>query len=178
MDVSVGSNPPVLLEKKPKKNMTLELTFMAYELEDVLLSTKVDSCLGQDGLPILFFKKFWGITIGMIISLLWRVDVARLNFEILTLTPIYDQWCRDSIKQFRQIVLINLILKFIARAYTIRLAPLAHRPIEQIQMAFSKGKALHEGVLALYKIAHEQRKKKLGGLFLLILVVTAATSLF
>jgi hypothetical protein len=87
----------IWLEQKPsspKKNTALELTFMAYELEEVLLSMKVGSCLGQDGLPILFFKKFWGIPIGTIISLLWRVDVARLNFEILTLTPIYDQGCR------------------------------------------------------------------------------------
>jgi hypothetical protein len=56
----------------------------------------------------------------------------------------------DSIKQFRPIALINIILKFIAKAYAIRLAPLVHRTIDRSQTAFIKGRALHEGVLALH----------------------------
>jgi hypothetical protein len=54
----------------------------------------------------------------------------------------------------------------VAKAYAIRLAPLAHRIIDRNQNAFIRGRALHEGVLALHEIAHELRMKKLGGLLL------------
>jgi hypothetical protein len=55
----------------------------------------------------------------------------------------------------------NVIFKFVAKAYAIRLAPLAHRTIDRNQTAFIKDRCLHEGVLAPYEIAHELRVKKL-----------------
>jgi hypothetical protein len=74
------------------ENRALELTFTPQELDEVLLSMKPDSAPGPDGLPVLFFKRFWGILRGHILSLLndfvlGRVDVARLNFGIITLIP-------------------------------------------------------------------------------------------
>jgi hypothetical protein len=152
-----------------EENGELELTFIADELDDVLASMKVDLAPGPDGLPVAFFKRFWGILKGPILGMLndfalGRVDVSRLNFGILTLIPKVKG--ADSIKQFRPIALINVIFKFIAKAYAIRLAPLANRTIDRSQTAFIKGRALHEGVLALHDIAHEIHSKKLGGLFL------------
>jgi hypothetical protein len=72
----------------------------------------------------------------------------------------------DSIKQFRPIALINVIFKFVAKAFAIRLAPLTHRNIDRSQSAFIRGRCLHEGVLALHEITHELRVKKLQGLIL------------
>jgi hypothetical protein len=43
-----------------EENSVLERTFMAEELEDVLLSMKVDSAPGPDCLPVAFYKKLWG----------------------------------------------------------------------------------------------------------------------
>jgi hypothetical protein len=57
-------------------------------------------------------------------------------------------------------------LSFFAKAYALRLAPVAHRVIDRSQTAFIKGRSLHEGVLALHEIAHELKRKKLGGLLL------------
>jgi hypothetical protein len=130
---------------------------------------KPDSAPGPDGLPVLFFKKFWGILKGTILQLLnyfalGRVDIARLNFGIISLIPKVKG--ADSIKQFRPIALINVIFKFVAKAYAIRLAPLAHRTIDRSQSAFIKGRCLHEGVLALHEIFHELRVRKQRGLIL------------
>jgi hypothetical protein len=152
-----------------EENGELKLTFIAEELEEVLASMKVDSAPGLDGLPVAFFKRFRGTLKGPILHMLndfalGRVDVSRLNFRILTSIPKVKG--ADSIKQFRSIALINVIFKFIAKAYAIRLAPLANRTIDRSQTAFIKGRALHEGVLALHEIAHEIHRKKLGGLFL------------
>jgi hypothetical protein len=151
------------------ENRELELTFTSEELDEVLLRMKPDSAPGPDGLPVLFFKKFWGTLKGVILQLLndfvlGRVDIACLNFGIISLIPKVKG--ADSIKQFRPIALINAIFKFVAKAYAIRLAPLVHRTIDRSQSAFIKGRCLHEGVLALHEIAHELRDKKLGGLIL------------
>jgi hypothetical protein len=151
------------------ENLALELTFMPEELDEVLLSMKPDSAPGPDGLPVLFFKRIWGILRGHILTLLnafvlGRVDVAWLNFGIITLIPKVKG--ADTIKQFRPIALINVICKFVGNAFAIRLAPLAHRTIDRSQTAFIRGRCLHEGVLALHEIMHELRVKRLGGLLL------------
>jgi hypothetical protein len=52
------------------ENLALELTFTPEELDEVLLSMKPDSAPGPDGLPVLFFKRFWGILRGHILTLL------------------------------------------------------------------------------------------------------------
>jgi hypothetical protein len=145
------------------------LTFTAEELETVLLGMKIDSVPGLDGLPVLFFKKFWGILKGPILQILndfalGRVDIACLNYGIISLIPKVKG--ADLIKQYRPIALINVIFKFVAKAYAVMLALLANRTIDRSQTAFIKGRSLHEGVLALHEIAHELRVKKLGGLLL------------
>jgi hypothetical protein len=124
---------------------------------------------GPDGFPILFFKHFWGILKGPILQILndftlGRVDISRLNYGIISLIPKVKG--ADSIKQFRPIALINVIFKFVEKAFAIRLAPLAHRTIDRSQSAFIRGRCVHEGVLALQEITNELRAKKLYGLVL------------
>jgi hypothetical protein len=78
---------------------------------------------------------------GPILQLLYdftlgRVDISLLNFEIISLIPKVKG--ADSIKQFWSIALINVIFKFVVKAFAIRLAPLAHRTIDRSQSAFIK----------------------------------------
>jgi hypothetical protein len=49
------------------ENRDLELTFTSEELDGVLSSMKPDSAPGPDGLPVVFFKRFWGILKGPIL---------------------------------------------------------------------------------------------------------------
>jgi hypothetical protein len=110
------------------ENRALDLPFTSEGLDEVLMSMKPDSTPRPDGLPVLFFKKFWGILKGPILQILnvfilGRVDIARLNVGIISLIPkVRDA---DDIKQFRPIALINVIFKFVAKVYAIRLAPCA-----------------------------------------------------
>ncbi|XP_071680508.1 uncharacterized protein [Lolium perenne] len=152
-----------------EENWGVEVAFTAEELDEVLASMKPDSAPGPDGLPVLFFKRFWGILREPILQMLndfalGRVDIARLNFGIISLIPKVKG--AERITQFRPIALINVIFKFVAKAYAIRLAPLAHRTVDRSQSAFIKGRCLHEGALALHEIAHELRVGKQEGLLL------------
>jgi hypothetical protein len=53
-----------------------------------------------------------------------------------------------------------VIFKLVSKAYSIRLAPIAHRVISTSQSAFIKGRLIHEGALALHEIVHELKIKK------------------
>jgi mannosylglycoprotein endo-beta-mannosidase len=152
-----------------EENHDLELTFMTEELDEVLMSMKQDSAPGPDGLTILFFKRIWGTLRGPILQMLndfalGSVDIARLNFGIITLIPKVKG--ADNIRQFRPVTLINVIFKFAAKAYATRLAPIAHRTIDHCQPAFIKGRCLHEGAPALHEIVHELHFRKQKGLLL------------
>jgi hypothetical protein len=130
---------------------------------------KPDSTPGPDGLAVLFFKRFWEIPRAPILAMLndfalGRVDIARLNYGIISLIPKVKGV--DRIKQFRPIALINVILKFVSKSYAIRLAPLAHMTIDCSQTAFIQGRCLHEGALALHEIVHELHSKKQESLLL------------
>jgi hypothetical protein len=69
------------------ENEELMVTFTAKELDKVLASMKVDTAPGQDGLPVIFFKKFWTLVKPYILAILngfalGRVDISRLNFGV------------------------------------------------------------------------------------------------
>jgi hypothetical protein len=152
-----------------EENDILMLTFSPKELDYVLASMKVDTAPGPDGLPVIFFKRFWALVKTYIMAILngyapGRVGVARLNFGILTL--ILKVQGADDIRQFRPIAPINVIFKFVAKAYAIQLSPIAHITISGAQSAFIRGSSIHEGVVSLQEIIHETKARKLRGVFL------------
>jgi hypothetical protein len=138
--------------------LALALSFSAQELDEVLSLTKADTAPGPDGFPVSFFKSCWSWLKPLILNILnefalGRLDIARLNFGVLSLIPKVPG--ADSIKQFRPIALINVIFKFISKAYAIRLTLIAHRTISFAQTAFIKGRQILDGALALHEILDE-----------------------
>ncbi|XP_071677232.1 uncharacterized protein [Lolium perenne] len=152
-----------------EENDGLMLSFTGEELDKVLASMRVETAPGPDGWPVIFFKKFWALTKPHILAILngfalGRVDIARLNFGVLSLIPKVQG--ADDIRQFRPIALINVIFKFVAKAYAIRVSPIAHRIISRAQSAFIKGRHILEGIVSLQEIIHETKSRKLRGVFL------------
>jgi hypothetical protein len=115
-----------------EENDELMLSFAGEELDKVLASMKDDTAPGPDGLSVIFFKKFWFLTKPYTLAILngftlGHVDIARHNFGILSLIPKVQG--ADDIRLFLPIALINVIFKFVAKAYDIRISPIAHRAI-------------------------------------------------
>jgi hypothetical protein len=134
-----------------------------------LHETKTDIAPGPDGLPVLFYKKFWPLLKDAVMEILngfalGRVDIARLNFGILSMLP--KVLGTDNIKQYRPIALINVIFKLVSKAYAYRLSPVAHRVISQSQTAFTEGRFIQDGPLALHEIIHELKTKNLPAVLL------------
>jgi hypothetical protein len=176
----MGAEEPKLLSIRPglwpphqmvssSENNDLMRTFTAEELDAVLQETKTDIAPGPDGLPVLFYKKFWPSLRHAVLDILngfalGRVDIARLNFGILSLLPKVPG--ADNIKQYRPIALINVIFKLVSKAFACRLTPVAHRIISQSQTAFIKGRFIQDGPLALHEIIHELKSKNLPAVLL------------
>jgi mannosylglycoprotein endo-beta-mannosidase len=176
----MGTDEPKMLSTHPHlwagprcvsslENEELMRSFTLEELDAVLKETKIDTAPGPDGLLVLFYKKFWPMLRRPVLQILngfamGTVDIARLNFGILSLIPKVPG--ADDIKQFRPIALINVIFKLVSKAYAIRLSPVAHRTISPAQTAFIKGRFIQDGPLALHEIIHELKSKKLPAVLL------------
>ncbi|XP_071680143.1 uncharacterized protein [Lolium perenne] len=75
-----------------EENVGLACTFSEAELEAIVKDMKTDTAPGPDGFPVTFFKRFWpqvkhGILLILNDFVLGRIDIARLNFRILSLIP-------------------------------------------------------------------------------------------
>jgi hypothetical protein len=176
----MGANEPKLLRTHPRlwsgqncvsdlENEELRRSFTPEELDVFLKETKIDTAPGPDGLPVIFYKKFWPMLRRPVLQILngfamGTVDIARLNFGILSLIPKVTG--AVDIKQFRPIALINVIFKLVAKAYAIRLSPVAHRTISLAQTTFIKGRFIQDGPLALHEIIHELKSKRLPAVLL------------
>ncbi|KAE8803630.1 hypothetical protein D1007_20472 [Hordeum vulgare] len=90
-------------------------------------------------------------------------DLTRLNFGIITLIPKVP---RDSdIRQFRPIMVINVIFGILAKGYASRVALLAPRITHPNLTAFSKGRLILDGILVLHEVIHEIKSKRLCAVF-------------
>jgi hypothetical protein len=86
----------------PQENDDLMRSFTSEELDFVLKDTKTDTAPGLDGLPVMFYKKFWPLLKRTVLQILngfslGMVDITRLNFGILSLIPKVSG--ADNIKQ-------------------------------------------------------------------------------
>jgi hypothetical protein len=149
----------------PQENDDLTRSFTAEEIDWILRDTKSDTAPGPDGLPDIFFKKFWPFLRKEVLAILngfamGTIDIARLNFGILSLIPKVPR--ADNINQFRPIALINGIFKLVSKVFVVRLSPVAHRTISQAQTTFIQGRFIEDGPLALHEIIHELKAKNLS----------------
>jgi hypothetical protein len=146
---------PVQQRVSAQENEDLMRSFTTADLDFVLKDTKSDTAPGPDGLPVEFCKYFWPLLKNAFLQILngfalGTVDIARLNFGVLSLIPKVT-WA-ENIKQFRPIALINVIFKLVSKAFAIRLSPVAHRTISHSQTAFIKGRFIQDAPPALHEI--------------------------
>ena len=126
------------------------------------------SAPGPDGLLVKFFQTFWEVIKPEVVALfdeffVGSIDLTRLNFGIITLIPKVSG--ASEIRQFRQITMINVIFRILAKGYTIRVAPIADRITHPDQSAFIQGRYILDGVLVFHEALHEVHSKHLKAVF-------------
>jgi hypothetical protein len=120
------------------ENEDLLRSFSLEDLKEVLKDTKTDTTPGPDGFPVLFYKQFWPMLKESVLQILNGFALGRVDISRLSLIPKVTG--AEDIKQFRPSALINVLFKPIAKAYAMRLSPVAHRTIAHAQTTFIKGR--------------------------------------
>jgi hypothetical protein len=125
--------------------------------------------LGRYGFYFLFYQKFWELIRDDFMAMVrdfenFRLDVARLNFTIITLIPKLKN-ARDM-KKFKPNSLGNCSLKIITKAITNRFSPIGNWIISQTKLFFIKSRYILESVLAAHEVINDVHSKKHSGLVL------------
>ena len=113
-----------------KKNESLVAPFSEAKIKEAVFSCYPEGATGPDGLPFLFYLKFWDIVKADLVNLFTEffkgdLDIYRLNFALVTLIPKVPNAC--NMKQFKLISLLNCSFKLFSKLLTIRLGKVAQR---------------------------------------------------
>ncbi|XP_020193058.1 uncharacterized protein [Aegilops tauschii subsp. strangulata] len=159
---------PLADQVSDAENAELTLSFSPEEVGRAIASMKACSAPGPDGLPVVFFQKFWEILRPVIMPMFHEfyiaLDMARINYGVISLIPKVVG--ATDIRQFRPITVINMLDRIFVKVCATRLSPVAERIAHPLQSAFLKGWRIHDGILALHEIVHEVALKGLKGVFL------------
>ncbi|KAF7841604.1 putative RNA-directed DNA polymerase [Senna tora] len=149
-----------------QERLHLEAPLTDAETENALFLMKPDKAPGLDGLPAMFFQRFWPVVkndlIACIKSFFDRGFILKeLNQTMITLIP--KNQSPEQFKDFRPISLCNVVVKIISKVLVIRMQSIMERIIAPNQNGFVKGRAISDSILLaseLMTIIHKARKVK------------------
>ena len=128
--------------------------FSLIEIHQVIFGMKRNKSPGPDGFAIEFYQNFWDLIKNDIKNIMddfhrGVVDLARLNYGIITLVPKTKN--ANRIQNFRPICLLSVCFKIITKVLMNRLNLVAAEVISPVQTAFIKGRYIMEGVVILHE---------------------------
>ena len=124
-------------------NSLLIAPFSEREIKDAIFSCYPEGAPGPDGLPFLFYQKFWDLVKEDIVNLFddfhkGKLDLYRINCALVTLIPKVGE--ASNMKQFRPISLLNCSFKIFSKILTPRLSSVVQKVVVPTQSAFIKGR--------------------------------------
>ena len=87
-----------------------------------------------------------------------RVDINRLNYEVITLLPMVKD--ANNVKQYIPIYLLNASFKIFTKLLTKRLVGVVENAASTSHIAFIKGRYILDGAVILHETMHELSQKK------------------
>jgi hypothetical protein len=146
-----------------EENDLLSAPFTEEEIMEAIFSRYAEGARGPDGLPFLFYQKFWDILKDDIVKMFeafhkGELDLYRLHFAMLTLIPKIEN--ANEMRFFRPISLINCSFKIFSKVLTDRLGKVSQRLVSPNQSAFIKGRYILERVVIAHELVHEGHKSK------------------
>jgi hypothetical protein len=160
---------------KPHEELTLEENpeickpFTMEKVKSALDSMAKNKAPGPDNILVEFYHHCWDIVKLDIVEIFHAffsgsLDVARLNYGVITLLPKVSS--ADKISQYRPICLLICIYKLLTKTITIRLEPYIKNIIGVNQNAFMKKISIIDGIMSLHEILHHTHVKKQVGILL------------
>jgi hypothetical protein len=161
-DLALGNNFWLDGEKVTQgENDLLTAPFNEGEIKEAIFGSYAEGAPGPDGLPFLFYQKFWDIVKEDIVKMFEEfhkgdLDLYRLNFAMLTLIPKVEE--AKEMNNFRPISLINCSFKIFSKVLTNRLEKVTQRLISENRSAFIHGRYILESVVIAHELVHHGHK--------------------
>jgi hypothetical protein len=135
-------------------NDTLISDFTAKEVELALKQMAPLKALGPDGMPPLFFQKYWKVvgpevTQGVLSCLNLGHILNAINHTFITLIPKVKT--PERITEFRPISLCNVTYKLISKVIANRLKCILSSIISKAQSVFVPGRLITNNVLVAFE---------------------------
>jgi hypothetical protein len=136
------------------------------EIKKTLFDMSAQKSPGPDGLPVLFYKKYWGMVGNDVIRAVTNFFISgrllrEVNNTFLVLIPKVQN--PTSVNHFRPISLCNVVYKIIAKILVSRLRPLLHKLISPCQSAFIPGRWVAENEVIVQELLHSFKQRKVKG---------------
>ena len=124
---------------------------------------------GPDGLPALFYKKYWKIVAPNVTAAVQSFFhtgklLPEINNSLLVLIPKNKN--PSTVNHYRPISLCNTVYKTIAKLLVSKLRPVLGKLVSPCQSAFIPRRWIAENQLLVHEILHSFKKRKVKGGFL------------
>nr|XP_027088506.1 uncharacterized protein LOC113709853 [Coffea arabica] len=135
------------------------------EIKNALFSMQPEKAPGQDGMPPLFFQRFWNILKGDIIPAILSFFntghmLKSINHTVISLIPKFLH--PTCLKDFRPISLCSVIYKIISKILANRLKPILDICISNTQSAFIPDRQILDNVIIAHEYMHYLKNKRQG----------------
>jgi len=146
-------------------NAILIKPFSQEEIWEALQSIGDLKAPGPDGIPSIFYKRFWSIVGEQVkkevLTVLNGGPMPRgWNDTIIVLIPTVKN--PERVKDLRPISLCNVLYKLIAKVIANRLKSILPEIIAPSQSAFVPRRLITDNVLLAYELTHHLRNKREG----------------
>jgi hypothetical protein len=157
---------PVIIESE---NASLCLIPTPQEIKAVIFELNNQKAPGPDGLPALFYKKYWdivGTTVIEAIQSFFRSGqlLKEVNNSLIVLIPKVKS--PSSVNHFRPISLCNTVYKTISKLIVSKIRPILDKLISPAQSAFIPNKWIAKNQLIVHELLHSFKRRKVTGGFI------------
>ena len=141
-------------------NAELLVDFTREEMVVALKQMELLKVLGPDGLPPLFFQRYWhvvgdDVTEVVLSCLSTGVIPTFLNSTFITLIPKVKS--PSKVSEFRPISLCNIVYKLVSKVVANRMRGTLPLIILESQSAFQSDKAISDNILVVFETLHPMK---------------------
>jgi hypothetical protein len=137
--------------------------FTAQEVHEAIKSLKANSAPGPDGLPAMFYQKYWDIIGPDILDFILNIlnnggHLKDINLTYLCLIPKVNTPSTPS--DYRPISLCNVILKIVTKTIANRVKIILPNIVKEFQSAFLPGRLITDNSLIVFETFQYLKKPR------------------